>query len=101
MKLSKHYPDVTFIQEDDDNEDIQTTDASPTFDWIDGADEPKVIQTNLMQKSNPLEHQVIEVAEPKTFEWVNAQSSMAQQAKAPEADDVETAQDEENQADQE
>jgi len=54
-----------------------------------------------MQKSNPLEHQVIEDPQPKTFEWINAQSSMAQQAKAPEADDVETAQDEENQADQE
>ena len=49
-----------------------------------------------MQKSNPLEHQVIEDPQPKTFEWVNA-PSMAQQAKAPEADDVETAQDEENQ----
>ena len=55
MKLAKHYPDVTMIQEDD-NEDIQTTDDTATFNWIDGADEPKVIQTNLMQKSNPLEH---------------------------------------------
>jgi hypothetical protein len=48
-----------------------------------------------MQKSNPLEHQVIENPEPSTFEWVNAPSMMAQQAKAPEADDIETAQDEE------
>jgi hypothetical protein len=94
VKLAKHYQDVTMIQEDD-NEDIQTTDDTATFNWIDGADEPKVIQTNLMQKSNPLEHQVIENPEPSTFEWVNAPSMMAQQAKAPEADDIETAQDEE------
>jgi hypothetical protein len=36
----------------------------PTFNWIDGADEPKVIQTNLMQKGDPLAHQLIENPEP-------------------------------------
>ena len=92
-------------ENEDDIEDVETELSGPSgFNWIDGQDEPKVIQTNLMQAPwNPLEHQVIENPQPKNFEWVDAQSkgSLTQQFKAPEADDIETAQDEEAAADRE
>jgi hypothetical protein len=74
-KLTKQYPDVTFIQEDDDDQEAQ--DKPHNFEWIDGQDEPKVIMTNLSQQEkdaeDPLAHQLIENPEPHSFEWIDGQ----------------------------
>lgn len=102
VKLSKHFPDVTFIQDDDEASPAE--EKPKTFDWIDGQDEPKVIQVQqglAQSSSDDLSHQLIEEAQPKSFEWIDSQDkvSIAQQAEDPNADNVETSQDEEAQAD--
>jgi hypothetical protein len=51
IKLSKHFPDVTFIQ--DNVEETPVEEKTNTFNWIDGQDdEPKVIQPMLAQSSS-------------------------------------------------